>query len=142
MNGVDLARFDFDYDNTWQAFFLDADLNVYGRYGGREASAPEARLSKESLVQTMGEVLEAFERRKKNPAGPAADQEVHPAPAKSKKPADFPLLKANHSGCVHCHQVQEFRLLQSFADGAFDKQLLFPFPLPENVGLRFDRDHG
>ena len=35
MNHVDLARFEFDYDTTWTSFFLDADLNVYSRYGGR-----------------------------------------------------------------------------------------------------------
>lgn len=142
MNGVDLARFDFDYDNTWQAFFLDADLNVYSRYGGRDPSSPEARLSPASLVQTMQEVLAVHERRQAQPAGKRVSADLHPALETSRKPEEMPLLKEHHSGCLHCHQVQEYRLLQSHADGPFDPVLLFPFPLPEAVGIQFDRNHG
>src|SRR6185369_16413138 len=54
----------------------------------------------------------------------------------------MPLLRANHRGCIHCHQVQEYRLLQTFAYGTFQRDDLFRYPLPENVGLMFDRDHG
>ena len=50
MNGVNLRRFDFDYDVTWNGFFLDEDLNVYSRYGGRDDGEPEDRLSKASLL--------------------------------------------------------------------------------------------
>jgi serine protease Do len=142
MNGLDLARFEFDYDNTWQAFFLDAELNVYARYGGRDAESPESRLSKESLLHTMRQVLEAHELRRREPASAAAREAVHPAPEKPIRPDDFPLIRKHHNGCLHCHQVQEYRLLQSYADGAFDTKLLFPFPLPENLGLTFQRDHG
>jgi len=185
MNGVDLARFDFDYDNTWQAFFLDAELNVYSRYGGRDASSPESRLSLASLRHTLEAVLAAHASRSNRPdprpdpepdarpgrpaaprppaCPPAAESLPEPTvpaapvaaaaavaeeavfqrtPRRRQLPTDFPLLKQHHSGCLHCHQVQEYRLLQSFADGAFDPGLLFPFPLPENVGLEFDRDHG
>src|SRR5438309_35224 len=35
MRGVDLDLFDFDYDLTWMAFFLDADGRVLGRAGLR-----------------------------------------------------------------------------------------------------------
>lgn len=35
MNGVDLKRFQFDYDQTWCAFFMNADGTIYGRYGTR-----------------------------------------------------------------------------------------------------------
>ena len=180
MNGIDLGRFDFDYDNTWQAFFLDADLNVYSSYGGRDASSPESRLSLKSLTQTMEAVLQDHARRpaaggdpgKKPEAGPKPDSKSAPKPVPTpgskpaeeageppaalqadlsvlrrvppqrRLPTDFTLLKQHHSGCLHCHQVQEYRLLQSFADGAFDTGLLFPFPLPENVGIEFDREHG
>lgn len=142
MNGVDLARFEFDYDNTWQAFFLDANLNVYARYGGRDAASPESRLSKESLLTTMREVLEAHDLRQREPATPAALAAVHPAPERPLHPNDFPLIRKHHNGCLHCHQVQEYRLLQSFADGDFDRKLLFPFPLPENLGISFRRSHG
>ena len=140
LNGVDLARFDFDCDTTWQAFFLDADLNVYSRYGGRDETGADSRLSKESLLTTMNEVLEVHARRSV-PAG-RIDIDLHPRPGKPTTAEEIPLLKASHQGCVHCHQVQEYRLLQSFRDGHFQRQLLFGFPLPENIGIRFDRAHG
>lgn len=140
MNGVDLARFEFDYDTTWQAFFLDADLDVYSRYGGRDESSADGRLSKESLLTTMGEVLEVHSRRSA-PAG-RSNRDLHPRTAQATTPEDIPLLKAGHQGCVHCHQVQEYRLLQAFRDRDFKREQLFGFPLPESIGIRFDRAHG
>jgi predicted metalloprotease with PDZ domain len=152
MNGVDLARFEFDYDTTWHAFFLDPGLNVYSRYGGRDEEAADGRQSKESLLTTMREVLEVHERRKARAAvlpfllrdgqGEGRDDDVHPAPAKRSIPEDIPLLKRGHQGCVHCHQVQEYRMLQDFHDKKFSREQLFGYPLPENVGLGFDRAHG
>lgn len=138
LNGVDLNRFEFDYDTTWAAFFLDAELNVYSRYGGRDADTAEGRLSKESLLTTMREVLDVHERQKRAPV--AGD--LQPAPKPTTTPEEIPLLKAAHQGCVHCHQVQEYRLLQAFHDGTFDRAQLFGYPLPENIGLRLERSHG
>jgi hypothetical protein len=117
-------------------------LNVYARYGGRDAESPESRISKASLLNTMRQVLAAHELRRKEPETDAARAAVHPAPEKPVRPEDIPLIRKHHNGCLHCHQVQEYRLLQSYADGAFDPLLLFPFPLPENLGLSFQRDHG
>lgn len=139
MNGVDLARFEFDYDTTWQAFFLDAELNVYSRYGGRDETSPDGRLSKESLLTTMREVLEVHERRLSQGG---SDGDFHPTPRMHATPEDIPLLKAGHQGCVHCHQVQEYRILQAFHDRKFSREQLFGYPLPENLGIRFDREHG
>ena len=36
---MDLRRFEFDFDLTWYAFFLNADETIYGRYGGRDATS-------------------------------------------------------------------------------------------------------
>jgi hypothetical protein len=141
LNRANLNRFEFDYDTTWNAFFLDADLNVYSRYGGRDDGPAEGRLSKESLLQTMQEVLDVHKRGQSLPPKQRL-AELQPVPADTFTPDDIPLLKKNHQGCVHCHQVREYTLLQSFHDGQFEREQLFPFPLPENVGLAFDRKHG
>ena len=58
MNGVNLNLFQFDYDLTWMAFFMDADDRFYARYGGREDEHAESNLSQESLARTMRAVLE------------------------------------------------------------------------------------
>ena len=34
-NALDLSLFQYDYDQSWSAFFLNADLSIYGRYGTR-----------------------------------------------------------------------------------------------------------
>jgi serine protease Do len=147
MNRVDIARFEFDYDTTWSAFFTDSKLRIYSRYGGRDEHEPEARLSKASLLQTMREVLEAHRSARALAAGgaeavPPAASIWHPEPKSSTTPLDIPLLKKNHQGCVHCHQVREYSLLQAYHDQRFNRELLFTFPLPESLGIEIDRTHG
>lgn len=141
MNDQDIARFDFDFDTTWNAFFLDADLNVYSRYGGRDHREPEERMGKESLLQTMREVLEAHEQRNQATPGDLA-RLFQPVKERSQTPDDIPLLKQGHRGCLHCHQIREYRLLQWGHDGSFDRRRLFRWPLPENVGIQIERTHG
>src|SRR5258705_171824 len=60
MRGVDLDLFDFDYDLTWMAFFLDADARVLGRYGGRDAGEPDDRSSGAGLVPAGGRPIGSF----------------------------------------------------------------------------------
>jgi membrane-associated protease RseP (regulator of RpoE activity) len=140
LNGVNLRRFEFDYDVTWNAFFLDEDLNVYSRYGGRDEGEPEDRLSKQSLLQTMREVLDVHAQRESLRSSGAVY--VQPVPDESSTPEDIPLLRQNHQGCVHCHQVREYQLLQWSQDGEFAREKLFRWPLPESLGIEIDRGHG
>lgn len=140
MNGVDLNRFEFDYDVTWNSFFLDEKLNVYSRYGGRDDGEPERRLSKDALLRTMRSVLAAHAERKVRPTETA--DLLQPIPKTKATPEDIPLLKQNHQGCVHCHQVKEYQLLQWAHDGVFDRRKIFGWPLPENVGIELDWSHG
>src|SRR5262245_28236458 len=105
MNGVDLERFEFDYDATWHAFFLDADLNMYSRYGGRDEDSADGRQSVESLLTTMREVVDVHERRQAplRTTAPAAkdcgaapgDADFHPPPGKRTTPEDIPLLRTS-----------------------------------------------
>ena len=62
LSGIDLNRFTFDMDVTWNAFFTDANLNVYSRYGGRDGGEPDERMSVSSLLRTMDEVLAEHQR--------------------------------------------------------------------------------
>ena len=167
MNRIDIARFEFDYDTTWAAFFTDSKLRIYSRYGGRDEHEPESRLSKASLLQTMREVLETHKAVKTTRSGepggvsPRTDSNVlgrgpngtplaennlvpswHPEPKSSTSPLDIPLLKKNHQGCVHCHQVREYGLLQAYHENRFSREMLFTFPLPESLGIEIDRAHG
>ena len=141
MNGVNLRRFQFDLDTTWAAFFLDAKLNVYSRYGGRDDGEPEDRMSKASFLHTMRAVLAVHERAKAQPTKARARhwQPVEPGVF---RPRDIPLLGKHHNGCVHCHQIREYQYLQAAKTGTFTRRLLFDWPLPEKLGVTFDRAHG
>lgn len=148
MSRVDIARFEFDFDTTWSAFVTDSKLRIYSRYGGRDEHEPDARLSKASLLQTLRESLAAHKTAGERdavrpPTNPIAHELLwHPEPKSSHTPLDIPLLRKNHHGCVHCHQVREYSLLQAYHDGRFNRELLFSYPLPESLGIEFDRAHG
>ena len=131
--GADLSKFEFDYDLTWFVFFLNADETIYGRYGGRDASDAEARISLKGLRYAMDKALE-----------------VHKAPPPAVKPGKpgKPLLAEKydaakaHKGCIHCHNVNEFRRADAKAAGTWDRESLWVYPLPENVGVTLDVDAG
>jgi serine protease Do len=129
--GVDLRRFEFDYDLTWYVFFLNADETVYGRYGGRDATSAEARLSLKGLRYAMGQALEVH----KAPPPPL------PLPGDPVRPEDFAAAK-RHNGCIHCHNVNEFRRADLRALGKWDRESVWVYPLPENVGVTLDIDIG
>jgi hypothetical protein len=129
--GLDLRRFEFDYDLTWSAFFLNADGTIYGRYGGRDASDAEARISLNGLRYAMDRALEAHK------AAP-------PAPPPAGKPVraqDFDAA-GKHRGCIHCHNVNEFRRADAKAAGTWDRASVWVYPPPENVGVALDVDAG
>ncbi len=135
LGGINLNRFTFDMDVTWNAFFTDAELNIYSRYGGRDGGEPDARMSVASLLRTMDEVLAEH--------GRAGDRRRYqPIRTGRQTPRDIPLLKANHRGCIRCHIAREYQLLQSFHDKTFSRRELFRFPPPETLGVSIRRDHG
>ena len=42
-NGMDLTLFQFDYDLTFAAFFMNADRTIYGRFGSRSNQKDPAK---------------------------------------------------------------------------------------------------
>ena len=104
---VNIALFVYDYDQTWMAFFLDADLRIYSRYGCRDASSADSHNSAEGLFSTMVEVLAIH----KEESG-----KVQPPPKlpKAVVPTDLPeLADLRYNGsCVRCHMVHETQYLR------------------------------
>jgi hypothetical protein len=129
--GMDLRRFEFDYDLTWFVFFLNADETIYGRYGGRDASDAEGRISTKGLRYAMDRALEKHK-------SPPAPQELigRPILAEDSRPAK------NHKGCIHCHNINEFRRAESKAAGTWNRESLWVYPLPDNLGIKLDIHEG
>src|SRR5205085_7087778 len=94
----DLNLFEFDYDLTFMVFFLNAEEKVYARYGGRDATSPDARQSLAGLRYTMNSVLAMHEGQDRTfaPRTQASPRYVRDLPS------------ARRGGrCLHCHQVNE-----------------------------------
>ena len=58
MADVDLAQFQFDYDLTWAAMFMNADGTVYGRFGMRSIEGAMAHISVDALKNAMSRALD------------------------------------------------------------------------------------
>jgi len=76
----------------------------------------------------------ALEKHKTRPA--ASGREAPPIHAE-----DFAAAKS-HRGCIHCHNVNEFRRADLKAEGRWDRESIWVYPLPENVGIALDVDQG
>jgi hypothetical protein len=135
MRGVDLDQFDFDYDLTWAAFFLNGRGKVYGRYGGRDAGSPDRYLTLAGLKAAMREALATHQREPK--------QEL-PRPEKPPRTVEqFAAARSTKAGeCIHCHQVYDFRRAEQKAAGQWRLENVWVYPLPENVGLTLDPEQG
>jgi serine protease Do len=135
MRGVDLEVFDFDYDLTWAAFFLNGRQKVLGRFGGRTAASPEAYLTLAGLKHAMRSALVAYRRDpdSKPDREPAAQRTVESYPAAKALKAD---------ACIHCHQVYNFRRAERKATGTWQLADVFVYPEPHNLGIVLDPDQG
>jgi serine protease Do len=129
--GANLNLFEFDFDLTWAAFFLNADERIYGRFGGRDASSADSRNTLPGLRYAMTAALEAHK----------TDNAKPPRTEKVLRVEDYAGGRRAR-GCVHCHQVWEFRRDSMMAAGTWNRDDIWVYPLPENIGVTLDKDRG
>lgn len=133
MRGVNLNQFQFDYDLTWAAFFMSAQGEIYGRYGGRDGETADGRLSLRGLSYAMRKALEAHRREGARTALSARFESVDELPGARRMKKD---------DCIHCHQVYDFRREKSQASGEWTLDRVWVYPPPENLGIRLSVDEG
>lgn len=137
MSGVDVNLFQFDFDLTMAMMFLNADEQVYSRYGGRDHQSAEKRISMNGLKNTMRAVLAFHEKQRGRVAPPPLRKKMTPEDI-----LGMPPIPKGSSNCIHCHQVNEFQWRAQKQKGTFNRESLWGVPLPENVGLTMDVDDG
>src|SRR5436309_13256189 len=115
-NAMDLALFQFDYDLTFAAFFMNADRTIYGRFGSRSNQKDPAKdISMEGFRAALAGALELHKKYPANKVSLRGKQGSAPA---FKVPEDYPSLKGKYKAaldyegkvaksCIHCHQVRE-----------------------------------
>jgi hypothetical protein len=144
-NGLDLSLFQFDTDQSFAAFLLNADGAIYGRFGTRShRTSWSDDLSIEGLSKALQGALDLHARYPKNKADLAGKR--GPAP-EFPSPEKFPLLKGRFrpkldydgqvaASCIHCHQIGDAqRQLYRARKGTIPDQVLFPYPHPKALGL-------
>jgi len=147
-NGLDLSTFQFDTDNSWMVFFLNADGTIYGRYGTRSHRTEwKDDVSVEGLAQAMRGALALHRTQPKykdalsGKRGPKPRYDT-PEQYPSLKPKYASKIAFNHNvvkNCIHCHQIGDAqRLLYREAGEPIPENILFPYPHPKAVGLILD----
>lgn len=138
-----------DLDLSWWAYMLSPNGSLYGVFGGKDHVSDATRISEAAFVNTLKRVLEHhYDPRRDqwdiNGPPPAREQSAR-TPSDSISFEKFgstrPWLKKQ--ACMHCHQVGDLLNFEKIDAQEFRvEHLVQPWPLPENVGIEVDRDHG
>ncbi len=149
-NGLDLSLFQYDTDQSFAVFMLNADRTIYGRFGTRSHRTEWfGDVSLKGLAQALQGALELH--ADDSTIKDALAGKIGPAP-EFPSPEKYPVLKEkygpelNYSGnvvqsCIHCHQIGDaqreyYRALKQ----PMPEKVLFPYPHPKSVGLILDPD--
>jgi hypothetical protein len=147
-NGLDLSLFQFDTDQSFAVFLLNADRTIYGRFGTRSHRTEwVGDVSLAGLARALEGALELHANYPANKEALAAKTGPEPMYA---SPEKFPALKdkytdaLNYSGnvvqsCIHCHQIGDAQRDEYRSnDRPLPETLLYPYPHPTVVGLTLD----
>lgn len=148
-NGLDLSVFQYDYDQSFAAFMLNADGTIYGRFGTRSHRTSWADdVSVDGLAQALKGALDLHKDYPKNRAELAGKKGPTPEVA---SPEKYPSLRARQytdkldidgkvmQSCIHCHQIGDAQR-QAARDRKepLPETLLFSYPHPKSLGLILD----
>ncbi len=147
-NGLDLELFQYDTDQSFAVFMLNADRTIYGRFGTRSHRTEWLEdVSLPGLAKALRGALDLHQAYPANRDQLAGKSGGKPEVA---SPELYPSLKEkftdalNYEGdvaksCIHCHQIGEAqRAFYWTAKKPIPEQILFPYPHPKSLGLIFD----
>lgn len=147
-NGLDLSLFQFDTDQSFAAFLLNADGTIYGRYGTR---SHRTYWSDDVSIEGLAKALQgALDLHKQHPATKAALAGKRGPIPEVTSPENYPLLKdrfkpaLNYAGevaksCIHCHMIGDAqKTMERSRHKPLDERTLFPYSHPKSVGLVLD----
>ena len=147
-NGLDLSLFQYDTDQSFAVFMLNADRTIYGRFGTRSHRTEwVGDVSLKGLAEALQGALDLH-------ANYPADKDSLLAKTGPKplfeRPELFPSLKdkytssLNYSGdvvtsCIHCHQIGDaVRESYRTQNKPIPDEILNPYPHPKSLGLILD----
>ena len=147
-NGLDLSLFQYDTDQSFAVFMLNADRTIYGRFGTRSHRTEwVGDVSLKGLAEALQGALELHANYPANKESLVA--KTGPKPL-FERPELFPSLKdkytnsLNYSGdvvksCIHCHQIGDAaREYYRTQNKPIPDEVLNPYPHPKALGLILD----
>lgn len=146
-NGLDLKLFQYDYDQSWTAMFMNADMTIYGRYGTRAGRGPESDryLTLPSLKKAMERALEVhrnYPANKESLAAKVGKQPEYAAPEKVPGLEKHTSRATSRQSCIHCHMVRDYALRARWEQKKLTAADLFTYPMPDNIGMSMDPEDG
>jgi serine protease Do len=138
-SGMDIALFDRDWHNSIYFFVMNADEQIYLRYGGRDEHDAHTYLNLDSFEVALRAGLEQHAKYR------AGDLPPEPAPSPA-YPQEIGLLKKNvidMQRCVECHLIEDYRMQELEQAGKLDKlTTLFRSPDIKTIGIHLDIPRG
>ena len=144
-NGLDLSLFQYDTDQSFAVFMLNADGTIYGRFGTR---SHRTEWVGDVSIAGMAKALQgALELHADYPANRESLAGKRGQPMEVASPELYPALKdrytdrLNYQGdvvksCIHCHQIGDAqREWYRDAGKPIPERVLFPYPHPKAIGL-------
>ena len=135
MDNIDQGLFEHDRNNAIYFYALNADEQIYLRYGGRDSPSAETYLQQDSLVLALQQGLQLHRRYL------SGDLAKVPRP-KPIMPRSIPLLVKrtfDNGQCVECHLVQDFQNMHKELDGTLDPVTdLYKSPDIKTLGIFLD----
>lgn len=146
-NRLDLDLFQYDFDMSWAAMFMNADGTIYGRYGSRNASGPasDGLLSVAAFRRAAERAIALhanFPNNKSQLAAKTGPKGTFKTPTEIPGLTERPAEATQRQNCIHCHMVKEYTLRAKWEAGTLTKDDLYVFPQPTNLGLTMDIDDG
>ncbi len=148
-NGLDLSLFQYDTDQSFAVFMLNADGTIYGRFGTR--SHRTDWYEDVSLTGLAKALKGALTLHQNYPANKAQLSGKRGKPLEYASPEKYPSLKDKYrdsidftdsnvvKSCIHCHQIGDARRDYYWSQGKpLPEDLLFPYPHPKSIGLILD----
>ncbi|MCA9055509.1 MAG: thioredoxin family protein, partial [Planctomycetaceae bacterium] len=147
-NGLDLSTFQYDTDQSFAVFMLNADKTIYGRFGTRSHRTEwVGDVSVAGMAKALQGALDLHADYPNNKAALAGKRGPEPLVA---SPEKYPALRdkftdsLNYEGdvvrsCIHCHQIGDAeRSYYREMKKPLPERVLFPYPHPKSIGLVLD----
>lgn len=132
MDGIDIGRYDFDRHNALYYFVLNADEQIYLRYGGRDAESATSYLNLRSLELALQAGLQMH----------ASGEIPQTEPPRSLFANDIPLLRsrtAERGECVECHLIADYQNIHRELDNRLDRvRDMYVSPDIKTIGIYLD----